>query len=47
MKLGKIIIFVAPSGGGKSTLIKMLMKDFSELSFVVIINKLLFNIYRK
>ncbi|SMO45979.1 guanylate kinase [Gracilimonas mengyeensis] len=32
---GKVIILVAPSGGGKSTLARRLFKDFDELKFSV------------
>ncbi len=35
MKKGKVIILVAPSGGGKSTMAKRLFKDFEELKFSV------------
>jgi guanylate kinase len=35
MKKGKVIILVAPSGGGKTTLARRLFKDFEELKFSV------------
>jgi len=35
MKKGKVIILVAPSGGGKTTLAKRLFKDFENLKFSV------------
>lgn len=34
-KRGKIIILVSPSGGGKSTMTKRLLKDFEEITFSV------------
>lgn len=34
-KKGKIIILVAPSGGGKTTIAKRLFQDFEELKFSV------------
>lgn len=34
-KKGKVIILVAPSGGGKTTLARRLFKDFDELKFSV------------
>lgn len=35
MKKGKVIILVAPSGGGKTTLARRLFKDFENLKFSV------------
>lgn len=35
MKKGKVIILVAPSGGGKTTLARRLFKDFEQLKFSV------------
>jgi guanylate kinase len=35
MKKGKVIILVAPSGGGKTTLARRLFKDFEDLKFSV------------
>ena len=35
MKRGKVIILVAPSGGGKTTLARRLFKDFENLKFSV------------
>ncbi len=35
MKRGKIIILVAPSGGGKSTMASRLLKDFDIIRFSV------------
>lgn len=35
MKRGKIIVLVAPSGGGKSTMTKRLLKDFDKIRFSV------------
>ncbi|MCP9292342.1 guanylate kinase [Gracilimonas sediminicola] len=35
MKKGKVIILVAPSGGGKTTLARRLFKEFEELKFSV------------
>ncbi len=35
MKKGKVIILVAPSGGGKSTIAKRLFQDFDNLKFSV------------
>ncbi len=35
MKQGKLIIFSAPSGAGKTTIVKHLLKKFSNLSFSV------------
>ena len=34
-KKGKLLIFSAPSGTGKTTIIKELMKEFSELEFSI------------
>lgn len=34
-KKGKVIILVAPSGGGKTTIARRLFKDFDELKFSV------------
>lgn len=34
-KKGKILVLVAPSGGGKSTMTKRLLKDFDNLQFSV------------
>ena len=34
-KKGKILILVSPSGGGKSTMTKRLLRDFDELKFSV------------
>jgi guanylate kinase len=35
IKRGKILILVAPSGGGKSTMTNRLLKDFDEIRFSV------------
>lgn len=35
MKQGKLIIFSAPSGAGKTTIVKHLLKKFSQLSFSI------------
>ncbi|WP_421775408.1 guanylate kinase [Gracilimonas sp.] len=35
MKKGKVIILVAPSGGGKTTLARRLFKEFEDLKFSV------------
>lgn len=35
MRKGKVIILVAPSGGGKSTIAKRLFQDFDNLKFSV------------
>lgn len=35
MKQGKLIIFSAPSGAGKTTIVKHLLKKFPELSFSI------------
>ncbi|MEQ8523569.1 guanylate kinase [Gracilimonas sp.] len=35
MKKGKVIILVAPSGGGKTTLARRLFKEFDQLKFSV------------
>lgn len=35
MKKGKIVVLVSPSGGGKSTMTKRLLKDFDRIKFSV------------
>ncbi len=34
-KQGKVIVFVAPSGAGKTTIAKRLLNDFSEIKFSI------------